>query len=410
MLKKICFMQYNLLGGGAERRVCTLANYFVEKGYPVDIGLYGVPDVAYELDPRVKVTFIRRNTYEYRNALERLGYQLEVFFQNTFMALPAACVDNVYTLLTRKPGRLKEKVERHYWKRNEYTLPIRQYIKNRPDAVFVTMMVSNYLAIMDVIEEDYQKTICNPFVVMDCSDPKKNATPEVARKRNKYYPMAARSVVQTQGAKDYFPPEVQKNMVIIPNPVKMDLPEPYVGKRTKTVVNYCRLTAQKNLGLLIDAFSDFHKTHPEYQLHIYGEGELRQELVEKIQEMGLSHCAAISNFDAHIHEKIVDAGMYVSTSDWEGFPNSLLEALSIGLPCISTDCDFGPRDLIENNVNGILIPMNDRQALYEAMCRIAEEEAFAKQLGEAAIKTREIYSADKIGQEWLRLLQSVAEG
>ncbi len=72
---KICFLQYNLQGGGAERKVCTLANFFVEKGYNVEIGLFGRNIVAYELDKCVKLTFIDRSTYEYQGSFEKWGFK-----------------------------------------------------------------------------------------------------------------------------------------------------------------------------------------------------------------------------------------------------------------------------------------------------------------------------------------------
>ncbi len=411
-MKKICFIQHNLGGGGAERRVAILSNYFVQLGYSVDIGLFGKPVVAYDLDPKVNLTYIRRDNIEYNSFFEKIVYRFKVVLQNIFMVFPFFICEKLLKLFRIKNSKITaDRIKRHLKKKNDYILPFKRYIKNRPDAVFVTMMISTYIGVMDIIEDDYKKNkINNPYIVMDCSDPKRNADDKMAEMRNYYYSTASKSVVQTQGAWDYFPEYVQKNMVIIPNPVKENLPMPYVEKRKKTVVNYCRLTLQKNLPMLLKAFAKFYKTHPDYSLEIYGEGELREELEKSIVDLGIEHCAKIYPFDKNIHETINDAGMYVSTSDWEGFPNSVLEALSIGLPVISTDCDFGPSDLIENNVNGILVPVNDVDALCSAMCKIADDEQFAKSISKQAQKTREKYSADKIGDIWLELIESVSNG
>ncbi len=410
-MKKVCFIQHNLGGGGAERRVATLSNYFVSLGYSVDIGLFGKPVVAYDLDPKVKLTYICRDNFEYRSKIEKFFYKIKITLQNSFFVFPIFVFERILKFFHIKDsGAFSEKIKNHLKKRNNYILPFKRYVKNRYDSVFVTMMIGTYISIMDIIENDYNKgKITNPYIVMDCSDPKRNADDKMNIKRNYYYSTVSKSVVQTQGAFNYFPKQVQDNMVIIPNPVRDDLPEPYVGIRKKTVVNYCRLTAQKNLPLLISAFSKFHTTHSDYSLEIYGEGNIKEELEQLIESLNIGHCAKIHSFDKNIHEKIKDAGMYVSTSDWEGFPNSVLEALSVGLPVISTDCDFGPADLIENNVNGILVPVNDVDALYEAMCKIADDSEFSERISLEARKTKDKYSADKIGNIWLELIESVSK-
>ena len=83
-VKRICFLQYNLEGGGAERKVCTLANYFASKGIQTEIGLFGVNAVAYQLDKNVKVTYLRRDNFEYRSQGEKIGYKIKKFFQSLF--------------------------------------------------------------------------------------------------------------------------------------------------------------------------------------------------------------------------------------------------------------------------------------------------------------------------------------
>ncbi len=409
-MKKVCFIQHNLGGGGAERRVATLSNYFVSLGYNVDIGLYGKPNVAYELDPKVKLTYICRDAFEYHSGFEKAIYKIKTALQKLFLVFPTFTCEKLLALLHIKNSHITaSRMKNRLKKKNDLILPFKRYIKNRPDSVFITMMISTYIGVMDIIEEDYRKKrIDNPYIVMDCSDPKRNADEITSKRRNYYYATASKSVVQTQGALEYFPEQVQSNMVIIPNPVRDDLPDSYEGIRKKTVVNYCRLTKQKNLTLLISAFADFHKAYPDYTLQIYGEGEKKEELDGLIRSLNLESCAKIHSFDSHVHEKIVDAGMYVSTSDWEGFPNSVLEALSIGLPVISTDCDFGPRDLIENDKNGILIPLNDKEALVKAMCKIAEDGEFADRISREARKTREKYSPQIIGDMWIELIERIS--
>ncbi|MBR3508978.1 MAG: glycosyltransferase [Lachnospiraceae bacterium] len=398
---KICFLQYNLQGGGAERKVCTLANFFVEKGYNVEIGLFGRNIVAYELDKRVKLTFIDRSTYEYQGSFEKWGFK--------FASCCLSVVERALRLVSKKAG---QRFKMHFRKKYNYTLPIKSYILHRSDAVFITMMVQPYNEIMRIIERDIKKgRIKNPYIVMECNNPTPGLDANAAddERREKYYPMAARVVAMTQGIVDYFGEEIRRKCVVIPNPIRDDLPDAHEGDRRKAVVNCCRLNRQKNLPLLVDAFALFHLHHPEYTLELYGQGELRQELTNRIQEVGLSSCAHIYSFDPHVHEKIKDCTMFVSSSDWEGFGNSILEALAIGLPTISTDCDFGPRDMIIDHENGLLVPKNDIEALARAMAELVDNPDLSKRLSREAVKVRELYDVNLIGQKWLELIDEVVE-
>jgi glycosyltransferase involved in cell wall biosynthesis len=231
----------------------------------------------------------------------------------------------------------------------------------------------------------------------------------VDRKRTESYPKASRVLVMTQEAKNYFSEEIQKKCVVIPNPLRDDLPEPYTGERRKVVVNFCRLTRQKNLPLLIDAFALFHQTHPDYRLELYGQGELQEELEQKIEALHLQYSVSILPFDSNVHQKIRDCAMFVSSSDWEGWSNSVMEALALGLPTISTDCDFGPRDMIKDHENGILTPVGNVEALAGAMAEIADDPVFSAELSKKAAGVRTMYAAHVIGKKWLDLVEEVSK-
>ena len=101
--------------------------------------------------------------------------------------------------------------------------------------------------------------------------------------------------------------------------------------------------------------------------------------------------------------------MFVSSSDWEGFPNSVMEALAVGLPTISTNCDFGPRDMIRDHENGLLVPVGNIAALAHAMTELAENSDLAARLSKEAVKVREIFDVDRIGHQWLDLIEEVAK-
>ena len=394
----ICFLQYSLVGGGAERKVCTLANYFAAQGHQVEIGLFGTDTIAYPLDARVKVTFLRRVNYEYKNNTEKRFYFLKQGCLNAASGL--------LKIVSKKAGL---KFQKHFEKVNDYTLPIRRYILNRQDAVFITMMVSTYLAVLTVMAPYWNEKITVPYLVMDCSDPKRNADREMDRKRMACYPKASRVLVMTQEAKKYFSEEIQKKCIVIPNPLRDDLPKAYTGERRKAVVNFCRLTRQKNLALLIDAFNLFHQTHPDFRLELYGQGELKEELEQKIQALHLERCAAILPFDPDVHQKIRDCAMFVSSSDWEGWSNSVMEALALGLPTISTDCDFGPRDMIKDHENGILTPVGNAEALAGAIAEIADDPVFSAELSKKALGVWTRFNTNVIGKKWLDLVEEVSK-
>lgn len=389
----ICFLQYDLRGGGAERKVCTLANFFASQGRNVEIGLFGRNEVAYPLDPRIRVTYIRRDSFAYRS---HAGEAYHSFRKGVFAA---AC--GIAGLAGKK---WRDRLEGRFRKRDNYTLPIRRYIGDRSGAVFISMMVSAYLEVLRVMRPVWRGKVPVDYLVMDCNNPRFNVTPKTEAKRETEYPKASRVLVMTQRARDCFPPEIREKCSVIPNPVRDDLPEPYTGPRRKTVVTFCRLNAQKNLPMLIGAFAAFHKRFTDYTLEIYGEGELREPLEQLIRETGLQDCARILPFDPAVHRKIRDCAMFVCSSSWEGFCNSVLEALCLGMPVISTNYEFGASEMIRDHVNGILVRVRDEKGLTDAMAEVAADPALAAGLGERAREAREFYSVEVIGKRWLDLI------
>ena len=166
-----------------------------------------------------------------------------------------------------------------------------------------------------------------------------------------------------------------------------------------------RLEKEKNFPLLIHAFSKFLLKHPDYKLIIYGDGSLRSDLHKLAEQMlpeGTYELPGISN---QILNKINGASMFVLSSDYEGMPNVLIEAMSLGIPVISTNCPSGgPEMLIDNTVNGILIPVADVEALFNAMCMIVENEDLAEQLSLNALKIKEKLNSDNVLPRWLQYL------
>ena len=186
---------------------------------------------------------------------------------------------------------------------------------------------------------------------------------------------------------------------------KENLPEVYTGKRKHTVVAAGRLVEQKNHVNLFYAFRDFLHHYPDYVLHLYGQGELEQDLRELAEKLNIKESVIFEGFHENILNEIKDAGMYVLSSDYEGISNSLLEAMAMGMPVISTDCPSGGSKMcIQNGVNGILVPVAESDALAAAMEKIASSEDFATQIGKEATKVRDRFSMQNIVEQWIELL------
>lgn len=219
------------------------------------------------------------------------------------------------------------------------------------------------------------------------------------------------TIVQTENAKQFFDGRVD-NICVINNPIKKDLPLPYCGERKKTIVNFCRMSPQKNLDLLIDAFAKLCADYPAYKLCIYGntvhpsEIEYKDRIIQKVNALGLQKQIEVLPPIADVHQKVRDSAMFVSSSDFEGLSNSMIEAMAIGLPCVCTDClGGGAREVIIDEENGLIVPMNDADAMYHAMKRLIEDPGLAEQCGQNASKIREKLDVKKIAQKWIDIFQ-----
>ena len=226
--------------------------------------------------------------------------------------------------------------------------------------------------------------------------------------RNLVYSRGDYLVCQTDMAIQEFPAFLRKKAFVIPNPIAGNLPPRFQGRRSKRIVAVGRLEKQKNHRLLLEAFALFLDTHPEYELHLYGKGSLEEELKSYSEELQIDTQVIWQGFKKNVSEEIRDASMYVLSSDFEGISNALMEAMGLGLPVISTDCPIGgSRMCIQDRENGILVPVGDSKALYQAMCEIADHTAWAEKLAGKAYLIREKYSEENISCRWLEVVDSI---
>ena len=226
--------------------------------------------------------------------------------------------------------------------------------------------------------------------------------------RNLLYPTASGIVFQTNAQREYFSKIKKTKSHIIQNPVASGLQEPYCGSRTLEIVGIGRLCYQKNFILLVEAFSVVVKKYEGCKLILYGRGPHKVQIIRRIKELGLQENVIFYGHAKNIHELIEKSAMFVLSSDYEGMPNALLEAMAIGMPVVSTDCyGGGPRDIIEDGKNGLLVSMNDKIALAGAMMKILENRDFAIELGRNASKVRTTNELSKIVSQWEDYIEEV---
>ena len=246
----------------------------------------------------------------------------------------------------------------------------------------------------------------NRMVFSERCDPRRIPNTEFARRLVRWaFGRADACVFQTEFARSLYPESIQRKGTVIPNPVTSGLPEPFKGQRRKTIVSACRLSVQKNISMSIEAFALLHKDYPDYTFEIFGNGELRDKLRDKIDSLGLTDCVFLRQYSGDLHSCINDAAIFLSTSDFEGISNSMLEALALGIPSVVTDCPvFGARTVIEDGVSGLLVPVGDTVACYRAMRRIIEDPGLAESLSSNASAIAEKLNVEIIARRWLDVL------
>lgn len=349
---KIVFSCGTMQHAGAERVISILANKFVDLGHEVELLLYYDKPIWYDLDERITITVDEREIGNLNGKSNVLGHL---------------------------------RFRRKYIK------------KTKPDVVL------SFLAPFNMVNIVAMRRSKTPLIVADRNDPKRVPTKKTVRMlRNFLYRFADVCVFQSEDNKNYFCNKIRQKSVVIYNP--LDLKE-YQGVGLKTqkknkIVAVGRIIKQKNPKMLLDAFNKISEKFPDYTLTYIGDGDMADELKKLAEQYGLKDRVVFTGGIKNVFAEIADAELYVMTSEYEGMPNALLEAMCIGLPCISTSVS-GAKDVIKDGENGFLVECGDVVGLAEKMEKVLSSTELANMLAENATKLSEKLKIDIIAEEWL---------
>lgn len=402
-MKHIVFVVGNYKNGGVPMRTTNLANEFAKMGYTSTILVTKdiAENVFFERHDNVSVVSLKeyvsahledetvKNNIKKRNSkiktLKKLRYATKLF-KNCGKKLAAEI----------KGLRRSENLS--------------VFIVNNSDCIYIPFGISYF---EDVF---YGAKGINTRIVYAERNAPEIEFPKDKDEKERIFKMLLKTdgaVLQTRDELKFFD-NMLKNAVVINNPVKANLPEPFKGERRKVVVNFCRIAKQKNIPLMINAFIEFHKIHPDYTLEIYGntvektEDDLKVEYLNMISSLNAEEYIKILPPKADIHWVVRDCAMFVSSSYFEGLSNSMIEAMAIGLPCVCTDClGGGAREMITDGENGLLVPINNPEALCQAMLRMIEDDKLAEKCSLNAAKIRDTHSCEKISKKWLDYIESL---
>ena len=343
--RRVLFILGQMRTGGAERVISILSKDYAKRGWETDICTLLSEGVEYDLNSTTEChAFIGNSNSRIRN-------------------LP-------------------------YWLKT-----IRKHIREtNPDVIVSFAARINIIVILACMG------LRKKIVVSERNDPRYDGRgiPTVILTKL-LYPHTSCVVFQTKRAAGCFGKRVRKNSMIIPNPI--EVLEYAANTDINKIVTVGSLKEQKNHHLLIDAFAKLNKYYPEKKLYIYGEGPLRPELEKQIYDYNLQERVFLAGQKSDVHNHISDAAFFVLSSDYEGLSNALLEAMMMGLPCISTSC-AGSDEYILNEKNGLLTPVGDMNALFYAMKKYFDNEDLRVACGENARSVAEIVCTENTLKRW----------
>lgn len=351
---KIMFSISSMNCGGAERVVSVLANSLSDEGHHVLIVAHDWEKSFYKLNESIEYISIHTR-------YKRFGFLCRVF-------------------------------------------GLRETIKSKQPDIIIS-----FIADHNIVSCIANCGLRSKLIVCERNDPRKRPTRKVLRiLRNVVYNAADGFVFQTTDERDYFSRKVKDRSTIILNPIDTSILPPISRTRRNEIISTSRLCSQKRIENIVFAFSQIIDKHPEYRLIIYGEGPEKQKLEKICKENNLENHVLFKGQSSRIYEEIRNARIYVLASDFEGLPNTLIEAMVMGLACVSTDCPVGgPRSIIKSGENGLLVPVNDINAIRDSILRLIESEEYCSMLSQNAFLLREKVAVNSILSQWMSYIKRI---
>ncbi len=348
----------SLRKGGAERVIANLASYLDGKDYRVVI----VTTHKAEIEYTVPDTVIRRISEPDEEEL--------------------------------KGGRISNFIARCRKLRNIWK-------EEKPDVILSFIGKNNMMAILT------SRGLGIPVAVSVRGEPNEEYYSRSLKLVAKHlFKLADGVVLQTRQCMEFFPGSIRKKSVILKNPVNPDFFKVrYEGERDKTIVAVGRIDENKNHEMLIRAFSLIAEEYPEYKLIIYGEGEKKHDLETLVKELRLQERILLPGSTDRVADAIYKTRVFVLPSNTEGMPNTLIEAMILGLTVIATDCPCGgPAELIDHEKNGLLTQVGNIEKMKENLQKVLNNLQEADLMGIQARITGEIYRPEKVYEEWEKYL------
>lgn len=350
--KKVFLVIPDLSQGGAERVMSELANQLSTTKHKIHLVLLAKAKDFYQIEPEVIV--------------HRLGFENKGLIQKKFSEL--------HTFLK-----------------------LRKLLKlYKPDVVLsfmdkynvFTVLASSFLGIKVFVSDRSNPKLTNSFLLQQF----KKFT----------YKRASGILAQTQMAKDLLQQLTKnKNIHVVPNPVKHIRLYPSI-EREKVILNVGRLVPEKGQGYLLEAFEKVKNNG--WRLVIIGDGPLNYKLKQQAIDLKISERVIFTGSITDVDTWYAKASIFAFTSVSEGFPNALIEAMAAGLPCVSFDCDAGPRDIIKNNINGLLVPVADFNKMADSLNILIDNIDIREKISREAIKVRHVLSSEIISEQYLQAL------
>ena len=250
-----------------------------------------------------------------------------------------------------------------------------------------------------------------PLVVSERTDPFGTALHRIKRAlRPAVYRNLADAVhVQTERLAEKVSGSWRLDAVVaIPNPLARGVfAESRYDRQEAVFLWVGRLIESKGVDVAIKSFAAIAARVPGWRLRIVGDGPLRESVRSLVGELGLADRVEAIGVVADLSVLYGSCPIFISSSRIEGFPNALLEAAASGCACIAVDCDFGPELLLDGGRAGILVPVDDVDAMSEAMLRLVDDDDLRRRCSIAASELRFRYGAAEVAKKWLSFLHGV---